>query len=309
MLFWNSHRLKIYIFAGDIRGAACMCVAEIIPVEPDLCNYNVGIMKKEFISDCSAIRTQNPVIHCITNYVAMNFNANALLAVGASPLMSFCAGEMREIVAQSQALYVNIGCPDETLVRAAEIAVDTAAELGVPWVLDPVGAGVSGLRLETCRSLISRKSPDIIRGNASEIMALAGNAACAHRGVDSSESSDMALESAGTLASRIGSVVVVSGATDYVTDGSGVLTVANGTPLMRKVSAAGCTASAICAAFRAVDDNSLRAAWCAMVLMGVAGERAVSSCRGTGSLQTAIIDELSLSDPAGYAELIKGGTL
>ena len=286
-----------------------VCVAEIIPVEPDLCNYNVGIMKKEFISDCSAIRTQNPVIHCITNYVAMNPNANALLAAGASPLMSFCADEMREIVSRSQALYVNTGCPDEALVRAAEIAVDTAAEAGVPWVLDPVGAGVSRLRLETCRNLIFHKSPDIIRGNASEIMALAGNAACTRKGVDSSESSDMALESAGTLASRTGSVVAVSGATDYITDGPVVLTVTNGTPLMRKVSAAGCTASALCAAFRAVDDDTLRAAWCAMALMGVAGERAASSCRGTGSLQTAVIDELSLFDPAEYAELIKGGTL
>lgn len=286
-----------------------VCVAEIIPVEPDLCNYNVGIMKKEFISDCRAIRTLNPVIHCITNYVAMNPNANALLAVGASPLMSFRADEMRDIVAQSQALYVNIGCPDETLVCAAEIAVDAAAELGVPWVLDPVGVGVSRLRMETCRNLVARKRPDIIRGNASEIMALAGNAACARRGVDSSESSDMALESAEVLASRTGSVVAVSGATDYITDGMVVLTVANGTPLMRKVSAAGCTVSALCAAFRAVDDDSLRAAWCAMALMGVAGECAASSCRGTGSLQTAIIDELSLFDPAEYAELIKGGTL
>lgn len=280
-------------------------MAEIIPVEPDLCNYNVGSMRQKFVSDCRAIRTENPLIHCITNYVAMSLNANALLAVGASPLMSFRREEMREVVAKSSALYVNLGCPDEALVDAAVEAVDAAAEYGRPWVLDPVGAGVSRLRTDTALRLIRRNSPAIIRGNASEIMALAGIGGKV-RGVDSLESSEAALESARQLATEYRCVVVVSGETDYITNGGRVLTVKNGNPLMSRISGTGCTVSALCAAFAAVDRDSLCAAWNAMALMGVAGERAAARSAGLGSMQVALIDELSVFEPEEFADMIKG---
>lgn len=260
-----------------------------------------------FVRDCDAIRARGPLIHCITNYVAMNFNANALLAVGASPLMSFRLEEMRDVAALCDALYVNIGCPDRDLVSAAEIAVRAVGELDKPWVLDPVGAGATQLRTDIARALIRDGHPSIIRGNASEIMALAGRPDCGTKGVDSSATSEAALESARELASGAGCVVVVSGATDFITDGRQVLTVGNGSSLMCRVSGTGCTVSALCAAFAAVDRDCLTAAWNAMAMMAVAGERAASRYRGTGSLQTDILDELSLCDARAFAAEIRGG--
>lgn len=253
---------------------------------------------------CGAIRAGNPVIHSITNYVAMNFNANVLLAVGASPVMSACIGEMEELGTLSQALYVNIGCPDDNVVNAARKAVTCAGRDSHPWVLDPVGAGATRLRTEIALELAEIALPAIIRGNASEIIALAGGEGNT-KGVDSNVSSDSAVECAKSLARRLGCVIVVSGPTDYITDGNRVLTVGNGSPMMCRVSGMGCTASALCAAFAAVSNDSLMAAWSAMALMGVAGERAASSCRGLGSLQTCMLDELSTFSPAEYAEQIK----
>lgn len=266
-----------------------------------------GTLLSGFARDCDAIRTQNPLIHCITNYVAMKFNADALLAVGASPLMSFRLEEMRDVAALSGALYVNIGCPDRELVEAAEIAVGAAVERGRPWVLDPVGAGATPLRTEIALKLIRDGHPSVIRGNASEIMALDGRKDVITRGVDSGVASEMAVESACRLASDCGSVVAVSGATDYITDGHQILTVENGSPLMRRVSGTGCTVSALCAAFAAVDRDCLTAAWNAMAVMAVAGERAALRYRGTGTLQTDILDELSVCNAHEFASGIRGG--
>ena len=265
-------------------------------------------MKQTFVSLCGAVRAGAPLIHCITNYVAMNFNANALLAVGASPVMSACLEETGELAALCRALYVNIGCPDSSLIDAAESAVRHAAELGHPWVLDPVGAGATSLRTELALKLTGIGRPSIIRGNASEILALAGHDGRT-MGVDSSMAAECAVDSAHTLAKRIGCVVVVSGRTDYITDGERLLTVENGSPLMCRVSGTGCTASALCAAFAAVGKDDLKAAWCAMAMIGVAGERAASRFRGTGSFQTDMTDELSTADPMAYAAQIRGNAV
>ena len=117
-----------------------------------------------FIRDCASVREKSPLVHCITNYVAMSINANALLAIGASPLMSFCPEEMEEIVAISSALVVNIGCLDRQEIEAMKIAARTADHLGKPWVLDPVGAGASRIRTQTALDLI-RESHQIGRAH------------------------------------------------------------------------------------------------------------------------------------------------
>lgn len=278
-------------------------------------------MTKKFIEDCLKLREENPLIHCISNYVAMNYNANALLAVGASPIMSFRKEEMLELVSSCLALYVNMGCPDEALVEAAELAVMSASLLGKPWVLDPVGAGATSLRTDIALDLLKRR-PAIVRGNAAEIIALdtaargvegyaseegepLENDAEIGNGVDSSSDSMQALDAAKRLAVAAGTVVVVSGGTDIITDGETVLTVANGDPRMQKITGTGCTVSALCAAFAAVNEDALSAAWEAMALMGVAGERAAAMTKGTASMQNAIIDELSTFDPEEYASLIR----
>lgn len=259
---------------------------------------------QSFTEDCLSIREQSPLVHNITNYVAMNIAANALLAIGASPLMSFCKEEMEEIVSISSSLVINIGCLDQNEIEGMHAAAATAHKLGKPWVLDPVGAGASTLRTQTSMELIRKYKPAIIRGNASEIMCLAGEE-IKSKGVDSSASSSSAIEAAKSLALSTGAVVSVSGETDYITDGTRVGTIANGSPLMPKVTALGCTASAVTGAFAAISNDYFNAALNAMALMGVAGELAAEDCPGTGTLALRFIDNLSKLDPASAAKLVR----
>ena len=257
-----------------------------------------------FIRDCASVREKSPLVHCITNYVAMSINANALLAIGASPLMSFCPEEMEEIVGIASSLTVNIGCLDRHEIEGMEIAAATAHSLGKPWVLDPVGAGASNIRTQTALALIRASHPTVIRGNASEIMCLAGEQITS-RGVDTSALSSDAVEGAKALALSSGAIVSVSGPVDYITDGTTVLSIANGHPLMSRITAMGCTATVITGAFIAACDDTLEAARNAMALMGIAGERAAARCTGTGSMEMHFLDELSTFDPSDYALSIR----
>lgn len=259
--------------------------------------------KQKFISDCLAVRAQSPLVHNITNYVAMNFAANSLLAVGASPLMSFYPKEMDDIVKIASALTINIGCLDDQQIEAMKLAAEAAARYGKPWVLDPVGAGASGARTRLCQELVALK-PTIIRGNASEIAALAGACTAASRGVDSSMATDDAVEAAVALARQSGSVVSMSGATDYITDGYRIETLRNGDPIMSRVTVMGCSATAVTGAFAAVS-TPFDAALNAMAMWGVEGQKAAALCGGaTGTFAVKFMDMLSTYDPAADAELI-----
>lgn len=254
--------------------------------------------------DCLRIREESPIIHNITNYVAMGISANGLLAIGASPLMSSEQEEMEEISAISSALVINLGCLERLQIEAMYIAAEAAARSGKPWVLDPVGAGVSRLRTETALDLIGTYAPSVVRGNASEIMALAGTP-FRQRGVDSAEESLAAAESAAALALEHDTVVSVSGPVDIITDGKETIRIFNGHPLMPQVTAMGCTASAITAAFLAVEDNALEAAAYAMALMGVAGEKAAAKSAGPGSFAVNFIDALAGTSPEEISELLR----
>jgi hydroxyethylthiazole kinase len=220
----------------------------------------------------------------------MDVTANALLAIGASPAMVHAVEEVEEFVAIASALVVNIGTLSPMWVRAMELAASRARELGKPWVLDPVGAGATSYRTTTAASL-ARRGPTVIRGNASEILALAGTGAVA-RGVDSVHESDSAAEVARALASELGCVVAVTGATDYVTDGERTLRVQNGHPLMTRVTALGCTASALVGAFLVVNPDPVEAAAQALAILGLAGEIAAADSPGPGSLRWRILDAL-----------------
>ncbi|MCQ2182404.1 MAG: hydroxyethylthiazole kinase [Bacteroidales bacterium] len=255
----------------------------------------------ELREDCLRMRASAPLVHNITNYVAMNFTANVLLAAGASPLMSFCPEEMVDIVSSSDALAVNIGCLDSQLVKAAKIAAATALAAGKPWVLDPVGAGMSGLRTRTAMDLAANYGPSVIRGNASEIIALAeafgfGTSVSAPHGVDSVAEVEMAVESGESLAAKTGAVVSISGPVDYIIAcGGKQATVENGSPLMPRVTAMGCAATALTGAFLAVSESPFKAAHHAMAMMGVCGEAAAKAKggRGLGSFAVEFMDELS----------------
>lgn len=244
----------------------------------------------------AAVRTQSPLVQNITNYVVMNNSANALLAIGASPVMAHWVREMEEMTAIAGALVINIGTLDDTWIEGMLAAGKAASRRGTTIVLDPVGAGATSQRTETALKIIEECHPTLIRGNASEIMALV-DARVKSKGVDSCASSDDALASAKQLALETGSVVVISGQTDYITDGTQVYTVEGGHPSMTLVTGMGCTSSALVGAFAAVEPNAMVAATAAMAVMSLAGERAVAYSRGTGSLQVNFLDELSNLTP------------
>jgi hydroxyethylthiazole kinase len=238
-----------------------------------------------------AIRQRGPVIHNITNFVVMNTTANALLALGASPVMAHAEEEMADMVAIASALVINIGTLNQPWVKSMFKAAEHAANRGLPIVLDPVGAGATPYRTNTVRALVAATRPTIIRGNASEIMALCGDQVTT-KGVDSSEASQDAVGAAQALHKSLGSVICVSGETDYIVGGGELVRIRNGHPLMTRVTGLGCTATALCGAFAAVTSDPARAAAQAMAVMGIAGEMAAAKAEGPGTLQMHFLDVL-----------------
>lgn len=239
----------------------------------------------------AAVRAKSPLVHSITNYVVMNNSANALLAVGASPVMAHWKDEMEEMTAIAGALVINIGTLDTGWIEGMKAAGLAASRRGTPIVLDPVGAGATSQRTNAVWEIIDLCHPTIIRGNGSEIMALV-DADVKSKGVDSTASSDDALSAAKNLATETGAVVVISGETDYITDGTEVFTVEGGDPIMTSVTGMGCTATALVGAFAAVVSDPMEAAAAAMAVMSLAGERAAANARGNGSMQMHFLDEL-----------------
>lgn len=255
-------------------------------------------------TDVEAIRAQAPLIHNITNFVVMNNTANALLALGASPAMVHAPEEVEDFVSISSALVVNIGTLDATFVAGMKLAMRRAKDLGKPVVFDPVGVGATAYRNRVSQDLLTLATPDIIRGNASEIMALAGLNAQT-KGVDSTVGSDASVEAARRLSQVWGCVVVVSGATDYIIRNEETATVANGHALMAKVTGMGCTATALTGAFAAVNTDYFQAAAHAMTVMGIAGELAVQKQAAPGSLQLNFLDALYQLTPADLETRLK----
>jgi len=241
--------------------------------------------------DIEAIRQQAPLVHNITNFVVMNTTANALLSLGASPVMAHAAEEVEEMTALASALVVNIGTLSRMWIDSMALAIPVAAAKNVPIVFDPVGAGATRFRTESCLELMGLAQPTVIRGNASEIMALAG-ARVQTRGVDSGAEVSDAQVAARQLACQWHCVVVVSGASDLITDGETTWWVDNGHVMMPRVTGLGCTASALVGAFCAVNDQPLQAATQAMLTLGICGELAAEKSFGPGSLQVALLDAL-----------------
>lgn len=241
------------------------------------------------------IREKAPVVHSITNYVVMNNTANALLALGASPVMAHAEEEMEEMVSIASSLVINIGTLSPAWVRAMFKAAEAARARKIPIVLDPVGAGATAYRTRTARALIREFPPEIIRGNASEIMALIESTAKT-KGVDSLASSDAAVTIGRRLFEQCGSVVCISGETDYTIGPAGVTKTMNGHILMTRVTGLGCTASALCGAFAAVTADPAAAAAEAMAVMGIAGEIAFARAQGPGTLQLHFLDALYTMD-------------
>ncbi len=236
------------------------------------------------------IRARRPLIHNITNFVVMNPTANALLAVGASPVMAHALEEVLDFAAMANAVVINMGTVDGQFLPAMDMAARRAGEKGVPWVFDPVGVGATEFRNGVARQLAQLK-PAVIRANASEIMALAGGEASG-KGVDSGDSSTAAIDAAKRLSTERKTVVAVTGETDFVVSGNEVIPVAGGHPMSQTVTGTGCMTTAIVGAFLAVAPPK-EAAVGALQLMKHAAEVAVRGAKGPGTFAANLIDALA----------------
>ena len=238
-----------------------------------------------------AMRTKKPLIHNITNYVVMNYTANALLACGASPVMAHALEEVEEMVSFAGALVLNIGTLTNAWVDSMLIAGKKANELNVPIVLDPVGSGATKLRTESAKRLVNELSVSVIRGNASEILSLAREGSRT-KGVDSIHSVEEAADAALMLAKELNTTLAITGPIDLITDGKRIYKVLNGHELMGFVTGTGCTATALIGAFLSVDNDPVSAAATALAYFGLAGERGAANSKGPGTFQIALIDAL-----------------
>ncbi len=232
----------------------------------------------------------SPLTHCMTNDVVQAFTANVLLALGASPAMVIEAEEAEHFAAAADALLINVGTLTAPRAQSMRRAIESAVAAGKPWTLDPVAVGALAFRTRFCQQVLSLK-PAAIRGNASEILALAGMSE-GGRGVDSTDSASSALPAAQALAEKTRAIVVVTGEVDYITDGQRTRTVTGGDPLMTRVVGTGCALSAVVAASCSLPGDRLDNAAAACKWMKRAGSHAAAHARGPGSFASAFLDAL-----------------
>ncbi len=258
--------------------------------------HSVHPLARRLAENIQQLRQRAPLVHNITNFVVMNLTANALLACGASPVMAHARQEVEEMVGLAGALVLNIGTLTPEWVQSMLAAGQRANRLGLPIVLDPVGAGATSLRTESARMLARDLRLSLVRGNASEVLAMAGLGEGA-KGVDSRHGVEEAAQAAGQLAQALATPVAITGPVDLITDGSTTYRVANGHALMGRVTGMGCTASALIGAFLAVEPDPLAAAACALSYLGQAGEEAAAQARGPASFMMALLDALYYLEP------------
>lgn len=250
----------------------------------------------------SRVRANEPLIHCMTHAITMNDSANAILAVGASPTMASHPREVEEIVAAADSLVVNLGNINEERLQAMKIAGAKAHALGLPILLDAVGAASSTLRLDYAKAFIEANQPGIIKGNSSEIRALCGLPSHAH-GVDAGAADAISgknlAEAAGPFAEyarKHHTVLMVTGPVDLVTDGERSIGVANGTPLLGRLTGTGCMVGALAGTWHS-SGPSFEAAALGTVYMGIAGEVAAKDNPGPGTFHMHLLDALGTLTP------------
>lgn len=258
-------------------------------------------MKKKTLSDIFArVRKNRPLVHHITNYVTVNDCANITLCAGGAPVMADAPEEVADMVAIADALVLNIGTLNTAQIESMILAGNAANRQGIPVILDPVGAGATRFRTSTTKRLLDELKITVLKGNAGEIGIIAGVEAVV-RGVDSQGISADPLGTAAGLAENLGCTVVMSGATDIITDGKHSLCVDNGHPRMASLSGTGCMAASVTGTFCAVSDDPVAAAAAAFSAFGLAGERAAAVSKGPLSFRTALFDELSILTPGDLA--------
>jgi hydroxyethylthiazole kinase len=249
-------------------------------------------MLTEISKNLEELRTKNPLVHHITNYVTVNDCANITLAIGASPVMADDIGEVEEMVTFASSLVINIGTLNARTVASMLTAGKKAKALKIPVILDPVGAGATRMRTETAANIIATVRPDVIRGNMSEIKILAG-ATVAIKGVDSVASEQDGAEIAGNLAQKLGCVVAITGKRDIIADGQKICLLDNGHEMLAKVTGTGCMTTSLVGSYCGVCKDYFSATVAGIVSMGIAGELAresLSATEGTGTFRVKLFD-------------------
>jgi len=252
----------------------------------------------------ATLRQRRPLVHAITNPVAMTLTANGLLACGAAaPVMAGDPAEAAEMAAVAAAVLLNLGTLHTAWAPGMRGAAQVARRLGRPVVLDPVAVGASHVRRALAEDLLVRRLVTAVKGNADEVLALGGDPATP-RGGAGTEAADpeAGVDAARALCRRHHVVVIRTGPVDYATDGGCAFEVGNGTPLLARTVATGCLAGALIAAFFAVEPPGAAAAACALAVLGVAAERAAPAAGGPGSFVPALLDALAALSPEEAAE-------
>lgn len=237
------------------------------------------------------IRQEKPLVLNLTNYVTMDLVANGLLSLGASPVMSNAEQEIADLISIARAVIINLGTLNDSFIQLCALACKTANQLAIPVILDPVGVGASHYRTSTALQLIRDFKIAIVRGNASEIMSLAG-AAGVPKGVDSTASSMEAIASAAFLAENYAVTVAISGKTDVIVDAKQTAQFEHGSSMMPRITGTGCLLSAVVGAFHAVEPDRFTAAAAATLFYGICGETAAEQATGPGSFRSAFLDAL-----------------
>ncbi|MGH8278496.1 MAG: hydroxyethylthiazole kinase [Gammaproteobacteria bacterium] len=251
----------------------------------------------------AALRARAPLVQCLTNIVVANFTANVLLAAGASPAMVDNPNEAEAFAGIAGAVLVNLGTPYPDTAQAMAAAVRGAEAAGRPWVLDPVAAGVLAWRTTLARDFLTQHHPTIVRGNASEILALTGGAG--GKGVESTASAEQAVDAAAMLAASHATVVAVSGKVDHLTDGHSLVRIDNGHVYSTRITGSGCALGALMAGFAAVVEDPLYAAAAATALLTLAAEAAAKHAHGPGSFAVALIDSVQTLTPEALAAKVR----
>lgn len=245
------------------------------------------------------VRNKVPLVHNMTNYVTVNDCANAVLAIGASPIMADDINETADITSISSSLVINIGTLNKRTIASMLISGKKANELGIPVIFDPVGAGASKLRNDTTKVILEQVKITILRGNLSEISFIAGLEAST-KGVDCSEtdSNNDSVSIAKAVAVKLGCIVAITGAVDVISDSKRIVTIQNGHKMLSKVTGTGCMTTALVGSFAGATKDYFTAAVGGVASMGIAGELAYEKVGqiGTGSFHIAIIDALSRLD-------------
>ncbi|KAJ3149038.1 hypothetical protein HDU89_004040 [Geranomyces variabilis] len=292
---------------ADPRAASAALVAKIRPlVNPPLSlvarpssalasDTAASALLDQIIAAYGRVRSQKPLVHNITNYVVMNDTANVILQMGALPVMAHAVEEVAEITAISQALVLNIGTLSPQWIEAMRVSSTKAKSESIPVILDPVGAGATKFRTDTCGELLRMQAVTVLKGNAGEIAALGGIEGLQMRGVESVGSLEDPSRAISTLAKSLQTCVAMSGPIDTISDGVRTVSVTNGNEWLGSMTGTGCSTTAMVACFAAVEKDPLVAAVGGLLCMGIAAEVAVKSGRvnGPGSFKVALHDAIS----------------